>query len=100
MIMSQGFYAVRPPRTRLNIRASNITRIPSPIAYHAAWPSSAKSQAISARLGATDHTHFAAVFNRIRPARKVGGYYSELEVIVKVSYTVGEENSLAMTGED
>jgi hypothetical protein len=29
-----------------------------------------------------------------------GGYYSELEVIVKVSYTVGEESSLAMAGED
>jgi len=37
---------------------------------------------------------------RIRPVRKVGGYYSELEVIVKVSYTVGEESSLAMAGED
>jgi hypothetical protein len=31
---------------------------------------------------------------------KVRGYYSELEVIVKVSYTVGEESSLAMDGKD
>jgi hypothetical protein len=100
MIMSPRFYAVRPPRVRLNILGFNISRIASPIAYPTAWRSSVKSQAISARRGATDHSHFAAVFNRIRPARKVGGYYSELEVIVKVSYTVGEESFLAMAGED
>jgi hypothetical protein len=41
------------------------------------------------------------VRNNLEPAdAKVGGYYSELEDIVKVGYSDDEESSLAVAGED
>jgi hypothetical protein len=76
-----GSYAVRPLHTRLNL---NISRIAFSIAF---------TRSDVRALCRTDHRHFRSrlQYYRIGPAQKVGGYYSELEVIVKVTYTGGEK---------